>query len=90
MSEVPLYGHAASALETRVLARGRGGSESSARSDQKYKAGSAFDLLFLVNNRFDRALVLWYFGAFFLCFLNLRTQKQEPAVFGARSHFLRT
>jgi hypothetical protein len=65
------------ALETRVRARGGGGSESSESSDEEYKCkeGSAFAPLFLIHNRSDRALVLWCFGAFFLRFLNLRTKK---------------
>ena len=51
-----------------------------ARAVMKNKAESAFALLFLINNRSDRALVIWCFGAFFLCFLkfknaNLRTDR---------------
>ena len=72
-------GHATSAFETRGLARGGGGSESSESSDEEYicKDESAFAPLFLIHNRSDRALLLWCFGAFFLRFLILRTQKQN-------------
>ena len=49
-------------METRVLARGGGGSES---SDEEYKAEAAFALLFLINDRSDRALV--FFFCFFWC-----------------------
>jgi hypothetical protein len=70
---------------------GGGGSESSESSDEEYicKDASAFAPLFLINIRSDRALLLWCFGAFSRRFLNLRTQKQEPAFFVARSYFFK-
>jgi hypothetical protein len=55
-------------LETRVLAQVGGGSESSESSDEEY----AFAPLFLINNRSDRALVLWCLGAFFPHFLRFK------------------
>ena len=71
-----MWGHAASALETRVLARGGVGSESSESSDEEYtcKEESAVAPLFLINSRYDRALVLWCVS---LRFLNLRTQNKN-------------
>ena len=50
-----------------------GGSESSESSDEtSCKVESAFVLLFLINNTSDRALVLWCFDAFVLCFLKFK------------------
>ena len=68
-----MWGHASSALETRVLARGGGGSESSESSDEEYtcKEESAVAPLFLIN-RYDRALVLW---CVFPAFLKLKNAK---------------
>ena len=67
-----MWGHVASALETRVLARGGGGSESSESSDEEYicREESAFAPLFLINNRYDRALVLRCVFPAFLEFKN--------------------
>jgi len=69
-----MWGHAASALETRFLARGGRGSESSESTDEEYTCTeeSAVAPLFLINNGYDRALVLWCVFPAFLKFKNAK------------------